>query len=77
MGTEPAPMDRPNRPKPFDSYLKYSALALQLLATLAVFGWLGYMLDQYLGLRFPLFMLFFGFLAFAGMMYQLYRSLNR
>ncbi|GIV37703.1 MAG: hypothetical protein KatS3mg032_2082 [Cyclobacteriaceae bacterium] len=73
---EPAPTE-PNRPKPSDPYLKYSALALQLLGTLAVFGWLGYRADRYLGWNFPVFMLLFGLLAFAGMMYQLYRSLNR
>jgi len=58
------------------SYLKYSSLAFQLLATIGVFGWLGYKLDLYLGFQFPVFMLFFGFLAFAGMMVQVYRSIN-
>ncbi|MCS6973327.1 MAG: AtpZ/AtpI family protein [Cyclobacteriaceae bacterium] len=76
MGTEPAPTE-PSRPKPFNAYLKYSTLAIQLLATLALFGWLGYKLDRYLNITFPLFMMLFGLLAFAGMMYQLYRSLNR
>lgn len=76
MGTEPAPTE-PSRQKPSDSWLKYSTLAIQLLATIALFGWLGYKLDHYLGFTFPFFMLLFGLLAFAGMMYQLYRSLGR
>jgi len=60
-----------------NAYLKYSGLAVQLLAAIGFFGWLGYKLDLYLGLRFPVFMLLFGFFAFAGMMIQLYRSINK
>jgi F0F1-type ATP synthase assembly protein I len=60
-----------------NAYLKYSGLAVQLLAAIGFFGWLGYLLDNYLGFQFPAFMLLFGFLAFAGMMVQLYRSINK
>jgi hypothetical protein len=63
--------------KTYNSYLKYSGLAFQLLAGIAVFGWLGYKLDQYLEMQFPVFMLVLGFAAFGGMMYKLYRSVNR
>lgn len=63
--------------KQSNTYLKYGGLAFQLLAAIGVLGWLGYRLDQYLELKFPAFMILFGFLAFAGMMYQLYRSINR
>ena len=63
--------------KPYNNYLKYSSLAFQLLAAIAIFGWLGFKLDAYLGYKFPVFMLVFGFIAFAGMMYQLYRSIKR
>ena len=71
---EPSPR---RKPKQYNSYLKYSGLAIQLLAAIAFFGWLGYWLDQRLGLQFPAFMLLFGFLAFGGMMYQVYRSIRR
>jgi hypothetical protein len=63
--------------KQVDSYLKYSGLAIQLLAAIGFFGWLGYKIDNYLSLKFPVFMLLLGFLAFIGMMVQLYRSLNQ
>lgn len=63
--------------KTYNSYLKYSSLAFQLLAGIGVFGWLGYKLDQFLGIRFPAFMLLFGLAAFGGMMYKVYRSINR
>jgi F0F1-type ATP synthase assembly protein I len=61
----------------YNSYLKYSGLALQLLVTIAVCGWLGYKADQYMGNKYPIFMLLLGFFGFAGIMYQIYRSVNR
>jgi F0F1-type ATP synthase assembly protein I len=60
-----------------NGYLRYSGLAVQLFAAIGVLGWLGYKLDRYLQIQFPAFMLLFGFLAFGGMMYQIYRSINR
>ena len=69
--TEPS-----HKPKPRPTYLKYSGLAFQLFGAIGIMGWLGYKLDQYLGLKFPAFMLSFGLLAFGGVMYQIYRSIN-
>jgi len=72
------PEPSPNKKlKTYNNYLKYSSLGLQLLAAMGVFGWLGYKLDRYLGIKFPAFMLLFGFVAFGGMMYQVYKSINR
>ena len=65
------------KPKPSNDYLKYSSLAIQLLAAMFFMGWLGYLLDNYLALKFPVFMLLFGFTAFGGMMYQVYKSINK
>jgi F0F1-type ATP synthase assembly protein I len=48
-----------------------------MLAAIGVAGWLGYLLDGRLELKFPAFMLLFGFMAFGGMMYQIYRSVNQ
>lgn len=63
--------------KPYNTYLKYSSLAFQLLASIGIFGWLGYKLDQYLQIKFPAFMLLFGFAAFGGMLYQVYRFISK
>lgn len=71
---EPSPN---KKSKTYNSYLKYSSLGIQLLGAIGVFGWLGYKLDQYLHIKFPAFMLLFGLGAFGGMMYQVYRSINR
>lgn len=59
-----------------NAYLKWSGLAFQLLGGIGLFGWLGYKLDQYLALQFPVFMLVFGFLAFGAIMYQVYKSVK-
>jgi F0F1-type ATP synthase assembly protein I len=77
MAQSPDP-SRPNKKlSQYNSYLKYSGLAIQLLVTIAVCGWLGYKVDQWLGLKYPVFMLCLGFIGFAGIMYQVYRSINR
>ena len=59
-----------------NAYLKWSGLAFQLLGGIGLFGWLGYKLDNYLELKFPIFMLLFGFLVFGGIMYQVYKSIK-
>jgi hypothetical protein len=72
----PDPSPNP-KSKQYNTYIKYSGLAIQLFAAIALFGWLGYKLDQWLELKFPAFMITLGFLAFAGMMYQVYRSVTK
>jgi hypothetical protein len=72
----PEPSPNPKQ-KPYNTYLKYSSLAFQLLAAIGIMGWIGHKLDQYINSTFPAFMLLFGFAAFGGMMYQLYRSVKR
>ncbi len=49
---------------------------MQLLLVIGVSSWLGLKIDEYLGIKFPVFLLTFLLLSFAGMMYKLYRSLN-
>ncbi|HMP98474.1 MAG TPA: AtpZ/AtpI family protein [Cyclobacteriaceae bacterium] len=57
--------------------MKYSGLAIQMLITIGLAGWAGYALDKWIGWKFPAAMLGFILIAFAGTIYQLYRSLNR
>lgn len=76
MAKDQGPSDQ-NKPKPYNTYLKYSGLAIQLVVTIGVAGWLGHLLDNYLDLRFPLFIVIFTIAAFAGVLYQLYRSINK
>lgn len=68
--------DQQQLKKQSNAYLKWSGLAFQLLGGIGLFGWLGYKLDEYLGLTFPAFMLTLGFLAFGAIMYQVYKSVK-
>jgi hypothetical protein len=63
--------------KPVSSFLKFSGLGLQMLVSIGLGAWLGMKLDHYLELKFPAFLLTFVFVIFGGLMYQLYRSLNK
>jgi F0F1-type ATP synthase assembly protein I len=77
MALEPQDPSDPKKQNPYSSYLKYSSLAIQLVVVIGVFGWLGHLLDGYFNLRFPVFLLTLVMIAFAGMMYQLYKSLDK
>ena len=74
-------MDSPppirKKSKQVNSYIKYSGLGFQLLVTIAIAGWLGYLLDRYLSLKLPVFMLICILVGFAGSVYSIYRSINK
>lgn len=72
---EPSPPSK--KPSRYSNYLRYSGLGLQLLLTIGISGWLGYLLDQRLENKYPIFMLLLGFLGFFGIMYKIYRAINR
>lgn len=76
MEQEPMPTGPKEQP-PDNSYLRYSGFAFQLLGGMGLSGWAGYKLDLYLGLKFPVFLLSFVLLVFAGMIYQMYRKLKQ
>jgi F0F1-type ATP synthase assembly protein I len=65
------------QPKKYNSFLKYSGLGLQMLATIGAGAWAGMKLDDYFEMKFPVFLITLVFLLFGGVMYQLYRSLNK
>jgi F0F1-type ATP synthase assembly protein I len=77
MAASVDPSEPSKKPNPYNSYLKYSGLAVQLLAAIGVCGWIGYKIDHWLNLKLPVFMLVLGLLGFGGTMYQVYRSLNK
>ena len=77
MARKPAPSPPHKKPARYNSYLRYSGLAFQLLITIAVCGWVGYKLDQYVENKYPIYMLILGFLGFAGALFQVYRSVSK
>ena len=58
-------------------YLKYSSLAMQMFASIALAAWAGHALDEYLEFKFPAFLLTLVFLVFGVMMYKLYQSVTK
>ncbi len=76
MGQERTPTG-PKAPGPSNSFLKYSSFGIQLLGGIGLAGWAGYRLDLYLELKFPVFLLSFALLVFAGMTYQMYKQINQ
>ena len=38
----------------FDGYIKYSGMAIQMIAMIGIFSFIGYKADQYFGLEKPL-----------------------
>lgn len=76
MVRDPDPSDK-KKPKQFNTYIKYSGLAMQLVITIGVAGWLGHKLDNYLDLNFPLFILIFTISSFTGVLFLLYQSINK
>lgn len=67
----------PTEPKPSDSFLRYGNFALQLFGGMGLAGWVGYRIDKYLVLGFPVFLLSFVLIVFAVMLYQMYKRLNK
>ncbi len=66
-----------SRSKPYNSYLKYSGLAIQMLVTIGIMAFLGYKIDTWIGITFPAFLLTFTFVAFGGMIYQLHKTVRK
>ncbi|HQQ96263.1 MAG TPA: AtpZ/AtpI family protein [Cyclobacteriaceae bacterium] len=62
--------------KPDNNYLRYSNFAFQLLGGISLGGWIGYRLDKYLNLTFPVFLLLFVMLVLGAMIFQMYKQLN-
>jgi F0F1-type ATP synthase assembly protein I len=77
MAESPEPSLPNKKQNQYNGYLKYSGLAIQLLASIGVCGWIGYKIDQWLQMKYPVFMLVLGFLGFGGSLYQVYRSINK
>jgi hypothetical protein len=68
-------MENPNKQgkvtKRANQYLKFTNLGLQLVVTLALAGAGGYFIDQWIGWKFPVFLLLFLMIALAGSIYLL------
>jgi hypothetical protein len=68
-------MNPKNQKTPLPDYAKYSSIAMQMLVIIAggVFG--GYVLDNYLNFKFPLFTIVLSFLSVAFAIYFVVKDL--
>jgi len=57
--------------------LKYSGLAFQMLVAIGMALFLGYKVDQWVGLGFPLFIIIFSLLALALLLWQIIKDTNK
>jgi hypothetical protein len=73
---DPARID-PKKQKPSNNYLKYSSLGLQLFGAIGLSAWAGHALDVHFQFTFPGFLISLVMITFAGMMVQVYRSMNK
>jgi hypothetical protein len=68
-------IDPKNKPTP--NYIKYSGIAFQMLATIGVFAFVGYKIDEHQGIENFLYTALLGIVGVAASLYQVIRSLNK
>lgn len=66
-----------NKNSPSNSYLRYSGLAFQMMAAIALAAWGGTKLDQWLGWKFPVWTVGLLLAAVVGSLIGLVRSLPK
>lgn len=69
--------DNSNKNRRTSSYIKYTGVAFQMLATIGVFTFIGYKIDQYKAIDNFIFTAVFGILGVGASLYQVVRSLNK
>jgi len=69
--------DKPNRSSQYNAYAKYASLAIQIVLTLGIAIYVGWLLDNYLESTFPLFIILFLLIATAAVFYMLYREIQK
>jgi apolipoprotein N-acyltransferase len=61
---------------PLKQYARYTGIAFQMMAVMAISAWVGYKLDQWLSIEFPVFTLGFTVVAIGLVLYKLVKSLS-
>lgn len=58
-------------------YIKYSSMTFQMMATIAFMAYLGHLLDTFIKIKFPAFMLIFCLCGVVAALYQVIKSLPK
>jgi F0F1-type ATP synthase assembly protein I len=61
---------------PLKQYARYTGIAFQMMAVMALSAWLGWKLDQWMELSFPIFTLVLTIATVALVLYKIIRSLS-
>lgn len=67
---------KPNPLNQYNVYIKYSGLAFQMLAIMALATWGGIALDDYMEFEFPVFTLTFILIALIGIIIYIIKSVS-
>ncbi|GAA4320868.1 AtpZ/AtpI family protein [Compostibacter hankyongensis] len=59
------------------SWIRYAGLGTEMLAMLGLATWLGYKLDRWMELRFPIFLLIFPLAALTVFLWKVIRATGR
>lgn len=70
-----APKNSPK--KQLDNYIRFSAMGLQMGATIFLMTWAGAKLDAWLALKFPVFTLVFALASVSGVLYYFIREVSK
>jgi len=63
--------------KNVNSFAKYSSISFQMLATIGVFAFIGYKLDQYQKTKAPIYTAVFSLIGVVISLYQVVKQLNK
>ena len=66
-----------NKKKEVNNFAKYSSISFQMLATIGVFAFIGYKLDQYKQTKTPIFTAIFSLIGVVISLYQVVKQLNK
>jgi len=60
--------------KKLDDFIRYSNLAFEMMTIMGIGTWVGWLIDRWLNMSFPIFLLVFMVLSVAGAIYQAIRK---
>ncbi|MBC7567205.1 MAG: AtpZ/AtpI family protein [Pedobacter sp.] len=63
--------------KNVNNFARYSSIGFQMLATIGVFAFIGFKLDEYNQTKAPIFSAIFGLIGVIISLYQVVKQLNR
>jgi len=66
-----------NNKKEVNNFAKYSSISFQMLATIGVFAFIGYKLDEYKPAKTPIFTAIFSLIGVVISLYQVVKQLNK